>query len=388
MGLAALKVIKKFWRWVEGHARWFLAGGLLVAAGYNWIKWRADRLRLREIQTCQAPPLLPLDAIQNPKVTVLLPAWNEADNLVACLDSLLGLRYPDVEIILCAGGQDATLTIAKRYAGPKVVVLEQQPGEGKQGALRRSFAHATGGIIFLTDADCILDDAIFERTLAPILTGDEVAATGAWRPFERQQPLPLVQYQWAHHLYRELWMPDYAPALDGRNAAVRREALEAADAFEISAPVGADLALSKQLTAAGYAICFVRDSHVQTEYPETVHDYRKQLSRWFRNPLVHEKRWLAAPLARSHLRAGLAAIFLVVAPLPALFSTLVAATWTSVVFHLLLAQLRTWAVLAKSVGSQMTVMHPFTTLTYLPVGWWTTARGMIALLVPSEKHQW
>src|SRR5690606_13618117 len=51
-----------------------------------------------------------------PSVSVLLPAWNEASTLGRCLDSLLAIPWPDLEIILCAGGNDGTVEIAKRYA--------------------------------------------------------------------------------------------------------------------------------------------------------------------------------------------------------------------------------------------------------------------------------
>src|SRR5205823_4146563 len=107
----------------------------------------------------------------------------EADLLAQHIESVLVLSYPDKEYILSAGGSDGTYAIARRYEERGVVVLEQQPGEGKQRALRQCFRQATGEIIFFTDADCLLDDESFERLIIPLANGEAEAATGTARPF-------------------------------------------------------------------------------------------------------------------------------------------------------------------------------------------------------------
>jgi hypothetical protein len=370
----------------ERRAGWLLVSGLAAATLWNLRQWRRDRRRLAQLEH-EKPVAYDLDG--TPRVSILVPAWKEAGTIGPCIESILGLRYPDVELIVCAGGDDGTLDIARRYEGSRVIVLEQTSGEGKQGALRRCYAQSTGEVIFLTDADCLLDDASFERTLVPVIAGGENAATGSWRPLDRQRDQPFVQYQWSHHVYRELWMPPYAPALDGRNAAVKRPALEQVGAFEIPAPVGTDLALSRQLRAASHSVRFVRESRVQTEYPETLGDYRRQLSRWFRNPLVHDKGWLTSPSARSHLWAGLAATVLVVAPLPALFSGLLRNLWIGSVLHLLLAQLRTHAVMRHMMGDQAAPSQPLRSCRYLPVGWALMAESLWSFLFcPGKERQW
>ncbi|HUW13260.1 MAG TPA: glycosyltransferase, partial [Anaerolineae bacterium] len=129
-----------------------------------------------------------------------MPAWNEAANIGPCIESVLGLRYPHVELVVCAGGDDGTLSSARRYANSAVMVLEQYPGEGKQRALQRCFEQCSGDIIFLTDADCLLDDDSFERVVAPVASGTEEVATGSWRPLDTQLRNPFVLYQWTHNL--------------------------------------------------------------------------------------------------------------------------------------------------------------------------------------------
>ena len=121
----------------------------------------------------------PLDAWPElPLVSVLVAAWNEAAHINRHIESFLALRYPNKELVLCAGGNDGTLDLAYACAGPQVELLPQAPGEGKQRALARSFHQARGEVIFLTDADCELADEPFERTLWPVIGYGEQVATG------------------------------------------------------------------------------------------------------------------------------------------------------------------------------------------------------------------
>ena len=130
------------------------------------------------------PP--PVDWPALPPVSILVAAWNEAARIDGHIESFRALRYPRKELVLCAGGDDGTYERACRHAGPAVIVLRQEPGEGKQRALARAFAETRGEIIFLTDADCLLTDEAFERTLRPVAIGEEQAATGGLRPLDGQ----------------------------------------------------------------------------------------------------------------------------------------------------------------------------------------------------------
>jgi hypothetical protein len=133
----------------------------------------------------------------------------------------------------------------------------------------------------------------------------------------------------------------------------------------------------------------VRHSHVRTKYPATVKAYCRQQSRWFRNPLVHEQRWLTAPVARRHLRAGLAATFLIGAPALAPLSSLVAVAWTSSVVHTLLAQRRMQAMLRQRLEGEPTAVQGWRARLYLPLGWWIMAKSLWSLAFrPSSAAQW
>ena len=106
-----------------------------------------------------------------PSVSILVAAWNEAPLIERHLASFARLTYSDLQMVICAGGTDGTYAIASRFGGDRLIVLEQRSGEGKQSALRRCLAAATGQVIVLTDADCLITEDQLERLIEPILVG-------------------------------------------------------------------------------------------------------------------------------------------------------------------------------------------------------------------------
>lgn len=277
--------------------RWALplAGiGLATVAAYNWRLWQKDKVRLAELKAL--PPPLPLASwSQLPLVSVLVAAWNEAAYIEGHIESFLSLRYPHKELILCAGGTDETYALAQRYVSQIVKVLAQQPGEGKQRALARAFPETEGEIIFLTDADCLLDDGAFESTLFPVTEGTEQVCTGGSRPLDEQLDDPFVVAQAFNQLYSSVHTPTYVEGLLGRNCAVARTVLEQSKGLLAEAPTGTDYVLAKHLLKTGAKIRFLASSQVHTSYPTTVTDYISQQSRWLKNLLLrgHEYRdWI------------------------------------------------------------------------------------------------
>ncbi|HEY8448057.1 MAG TPA: glycosyltransferase [Thermomicrobiales bacterium] len=228
-----------------------------------------------------------------PSVSVLLPAWNEASTLGRCLDSLLAIPWPDLEIILCAGGNDGTVEIAKRYAAAhphRIVFLEQRPGEGKQAALRRCYECSRGEVIYLTDADCVIPAETLERMVRAVASGESDAATGPAEPLPEQRHRAWIRHQWATIRAVDRQRPPEATGILGRNCAVRRAAVEATGGFTEPVAIGTDYHFAKRLLSAGMTIRFV-SAPVQTHFAESIGDYLGQQSRWLRNILVHGPRF-------------------------------------------------------------------------------------------------
>lgn len=100
-----------------------------------------------------------------PKVSILVPAYNEEDTIGAALASSLALDYPDFEIIFVDDGStDRTLEVARamegRHHGVDVHVFTKKNG-GKWSAHNLAFRKARGELILCVDADSrLMPDAL------------------------------------------------------------------------------------------------------------------------------------------------------------------------------------------------------------------------------------
>lgn len=139
---------------------WSILGGLAVLAfGY----WTLALWRMITSVMARAP--LDPDALAPspaPRVSIVVPARNEEDNIERCLSSLLAQRYPDFEVIVVDDrSTDRTYEIAARLAeaapaGRCTVVRgeELEPGwMGKSWANHQGQKRATGVWLLFTDAD-------------------------------------------------------------------------------------------------------------------------------------------------------------------------------------------------------------------------------------------
>ena len=89
------------------------------------------------------------------KVSVIIPCFNEQDNIQKCLDSIFAVNYPEhlLEVIVVDNGStDQTKKIAQKY---NIVFLEDD--KKKVSGLRNFGAKsAKGDILAFIDADCIV----------------------------------------------------------------------------------------------------------------------------------------------------------------------------------------------------------------------------------------
>lgn len=105
-----------------------------------------------------------------PRLSIVIPALNEARNLEVILPKL-----PQVhQIILVDGGSvDGTIETARRVL-PGIEVI-QQTRTGKGNALACGFAAVTGDIVIMFDADGSANPAEIPRFVATLLAGADVA---------------------------------------------------------------------------------------------------------------------------------------------------------------------------------------------------------------------
>lgn len=111
------------------------------------------------------------------RLSIVIPIYNERATLEEILSRVLavdtGLQR---EIILVDDGStDGTRELypgfSTRWPGEKFVIRMQPRNMGKGAAVREGFAHSTGDIVLIQDADLEYDPRDYPRLLRPILEG-------------------------------------------------------------------------------------------------------------------------------------------------------------------------------------------------------------------------
>ena len=114
-------------------------------------------------------------------VSIVVPAYNEAATIERLLRRVARVELSKEVIVVDDGSTDGTreLLPGLEEAGLINRLLMHERNRGKGAALRTGFAHATGDVVVVQDADLEYDPDEIPRLLAPIAEGRADAVYGS-----------------------------------------------------------------------------------------------------------------------------------------------------------------------------------------------------------------
>ena len=227
-----------------------------------------------------------------PKVSVILPAYNEGLVIESALDSLLTLDYPRLEIVVVDdGSSDDTFVKAMRYmrrfGEARVRVIRQKNG-GKSKALNTGLLHAHGEFVLCMDGDSSLSQQGLRKAVSYFADPGVGAVAGNIKVRNRRRLLGALQaleYIEGLNLVRRAQAHFNAVGIiPGPFGVFRRSALIELGGYEHDT-FAEDCDITIKLLGRGWKTCYESSAIAYTEAPSSLLDLIKQRYRWTRGIL-------------------------------------------------------------------------------------------------------
>jgi biofilm PGA synthesis N-glycosyltransferase PgaC len=225
-----------------------------------------------------------------PKVSVLIPAWNEEVGIIKTIESVLNTEYGGLEVIVINDGStDATHELVTQFIThfnqekqqSRIKYLSLSNG-GKAKALNQAIERATGEFIVTIDADCVMDKNALVNIVKHFADAQVAAVAGNVVIGNRQKPIELIQqleYLYGFFFKRADSVFNSVYIIGGASAAYRKTVLDEVGGLDHEV-LTEDIEMSTRILAAGYKTRYAYDAITYTEGPSDWKGLCNQRLRW------------------------------------------------------------------------------------------------------------
>jgi len=228
-----------------------------------------------------------------PKISIIVPAYNEEKVVANSIEGLLETKYPKMEIIFVDDGStDNTLKIASRYKD-KIQVLHKENG-GKASALNYGLVYATGEIVVIVDADTIIGRQSLKEIVKGFQVDENVAAVAGNIKVRNRvnwiTKCQALEYITGIQIVRRAFdVFGSITIVPGALGAFKKSLLMEAGAYGKDTIVE-DFDQTIKLLKAGLVTQGSAKATAYTEAPNTLKDFCAQRKRWYRGNIQVLKR--------------------------------------------------------------------------------------------------
>jgi len=262
-----------------------LASFLLLLILRHFILIWFSYLHQRELSQDEPPDVYPF-------VSIIVPAFNEAEVIQSSLSSLLELRYPYYEIIAVDDGStDGTFERMREFEGNhygvKVAVFRKE-NSGKADTLNYGIRRSKAPIVVCMDSDSRLTPDALRYAVRTFADPNVGAVAGNVKVINRHNiwtKLQALEYIEGLNIVRKaqaFWRS--VNVIPGPIGIFRRTAIEGTGGYD-SDTFAEDFDMTVKILSAGWKINYEPKAVAFTEAPEVLLDIIKQRYRWSRGIL-------------------------------------------------------------------------------------------------------
>ena len=257
---------------------------------------RSERVRMMSLDADQQCSLG--SAVAWPKVTVLLPVYNESRVIESLIDAACALEYPpeQLQILVLDDSTDQTTALAAArvalYAeqGVGVAVVKRNSRKGyKAGNLAHGLHYATGEFVALFDADFVPPKDFLYQTI-PCFTDPEIGYLQTGIDYANRNVSFLTRFQammMGHQQFvtTGLSFDGLMASLSGSSCVWRRSCLESLGGWSATT-LTEDVEAGYKAQFLRWRYAYLRHVVSLSELPESIDAIRVQRHRWAHG-LIH-----------------------------------------------------------------------------------------------------
>ena len=219
-----------------------------------------------------------------PKISIVIPAYNEEKNIGECLKSVYNSDYPKNKIELIVvddGSTDSTLNIVKSHKKARVI---GQNHLGKVDTLNLGALSSSSDFILTLDADTTLEKYCIRELLKPF-SDRRIGATTGNNNVKNKKSL-ISAFQNVEYHFSNLIRNSFSKVFNngiwfsGSLACYRKSALEKIGYFKKDT-LAEDQDIALEIKKAGYKTLNVNTAFGYTVVPNNLKELYKQRSRWW-----------------------------------------------------------------------------------------------------------
>lgn len=245
-----------------------------------------------------------------PRISVIIPAFNEEVVIERCLQSIIQSTYTNYEVIVSDDcSKDKTRKLVREFikSHPKknLYLHPKRKNTGRGGAINAGYKkYATGDLIMAIDADCTLEPDTLKRAAQHFIADESLSALASnIRIMKHPSIIGLLQqfeYMTGFRAKKAFTTANAEYLVGGAGAVYRREIFDQLKGFN-EHMLTEDIALSLSIAQLGniaHRLKYGSDVIVYTEPVLTYHALFKQRFRWklgSLQALFHHKQLFFAP---------------------------------------------------------------------------------------------
>ncbi len=312
-----------------------------------------------------------------PKVTVLIPAYNEGAMVEKTLYSVAAADYPQDRLeIICIddGSRDDTwdyIQRARQHYPQLIQAIRFPKNRGKREALYAGFLQARGDYFVTVDSDSVIEPDTLKQILAPLLQNQKIGAVaGNVQVYNRTANIltRMVRVRFVlsfDFLRASQSMYGFVFCTPGALSAYRREAImpildewRQQTFLGVRCTIGEDRAFTNLVLRQGYDAVYQRSAVVYTTVPENYRCLSRMFLRWDRSNFRESLVQLSYMFSRYRPRRRLL-------PILDFFVRELEFPMTSIFLPLMLASFLCCPILIVKFISGMALVSFFLTFYYL-----------------------